>query len=245
VDDDLLGAPSHTETGGGEPEAGTLEEHGDLCALGEEVLNGSVGVELALGVVELSLKLAALVLAELNLLGGRVALGLVARHLHRGLVHVADDLLGLLLAEPLLRLADGGLDDVLVKTLEHLKVLADGAAVIIETIEGEVKAVLKANTTELALVLDTQAEGQIHMMGRLYDELPSVVVDVGLLGLGSRIRADIGDGKLGGVKVSGENDRVGHGSLGLGGILGGGNLKSIFDAGVASLSICIANQTYH
>jgi hypothetical protein len=214
VDDDLLGTPGHTETGGGEPEAGTLEEHGDLCALREEVLNGSVGVELTLGVVELGLKLAVLVLAELNLLGGRVALGLITRHLYSGLVHIADDLLGLLLAKPLLRLADGGLDDILVKGLEHLKVLIDRAAILIEAVQGEVKAVLKADTAELALVLDTQAEGQIHMVGRLDNELTAIVVNVCLLGLGSRIRADIGDGKLGGVEVSGENDRVGHCRLG-------------------------------
>ncbi len=216
VDDDLLGAPGHTETGCSEPEAGALEENSDLCALRQEVLNGSIGVELTLGVVELGLKLAALVLAELNLLGGRVALGLITRHLHRGLVHITDDLLGLLLAEPLLRLADGGLDDELIKGLEHLVVLANRAAVVIVAIEREVKAVLKASTTELALVLDTQAEGEVHMVGSLDNELTAIVVNVGLLGLGSRIRADIGDGELGGVEVGSENDRVGHLRRGLG-----------------------------
>ncbi len=216
MDDDLLGAPGNTETGCSEPEAGALEENGDLCALRKEVLNGSVGVELALRVVELGLKLAALVLAELNLLGGSVSLGLITRHLHRGLVHIADDLLGLLLAEPLFGLADGGLDDELVEGLEHLVVLADRAAVVVVAVEREVEAVLEAGPTELALVLDTESEGEVHMVGSLDDELSTIVVDVGLLGLSSRVRADIGDGKLVGVEVGSENDRVGHLRRGLG-----------------------------
>ena len=205
VNGNLLRTPRQAKLGAREPDAAAGDDGRHLNALGEHLLHGETRIRAAMDVIELGLKVIA-VLAKGHLqirgicrrLAIRTHAVFDARRVER-LDHLTTHV-GL---EPRLAVLDALINHLLVQRRQSIQELLDVLTLLL-TAEGDVDGIL--GRTEL--VVDVQAKRKGHGHGGLHGQRLTIVVEVG--GLGAILeRARSRDGNAGGVELGGV-DNAGH-----------------------------------
>ena len=203
---DLLRAPRQAKLGTRKPHAAASDDGRHLNALGEHLLHGKARIRAAMDIVELGLKVIA-VLAKGHLqirrISGRLAIRTHAVFDARR-VERLDHLTAHVSLEPRLAVLDALVNHLLVQRRESIQELLDVLTLLL-TAKGDVDGILG----RAKLVIDVQAERKGHGHGGLHGERLTIVVEVG--GLGAILeRARGRDGNAGSVKLGGV-DNGGHG----------------------------------
>ena len=205
VNRNLLRAPRQAKLGAREPDAAAGDDGRHLNALGEHLLHGKTRIRAALDIVELGLKvIAVLAKGHLQIRGIRSRLAIRthavfdARRVER-----LNDLTAHVGLEPRLAVLDTLVNHLLVQRRESIQELLDVLALLL-TAKGDVDGILG----RAELVVDVQAKRKGHGHGGLHGQRLTIVVEVGRLGAILE-RARSRDGNAGGVELGGV-DNAGH-----------------------------------
>ena len=202
---DLLRTPRQAKLGTRKPDAAAGDDGRDLNALGKHLLHGKTRIRAAMDIIELGLKVIA-VLAKGHLqirgIGSRLAIRAHAVFDARR-VERLDHLTAHLRLEPRLAVLDALINHLLVQRRQSIQELLDVIALLL-TAKGDVHGILG----RAELVIHVQAEGKGHGHRGLHGERLTIVVEVG--GLGAILeRARGRDGNAGSVELGGV-DNAGH-----------------------------------
>ena len=202
---DLLRAPRQTKLGARKPDAAAGDNGRHLNTLGEHVLHRKTRIRAAMDIVELGLKvIAVLAKGHLQIRGIRRWLAILthavfdARRVER-----LDDLTAHVGLEPRLAVLDTLVNHLLVQRRQRIQELLDVVALLL-TAKGDVDGILG----RAKLVIHVQTKGKRHGHSGLHGQRLTIVVEVG--GLGAILeRARGRDGNAGSVKLGGV-DNAGH-----------------------------------
>ena len=202
---DLLRLPRQAKLGARKPHALAGDDGRHLNTFGEHLLHGKTRIRAALDIIELGLKvIAVLAKIHLQIRGIRSRLAILAHAVFDARrVERLDDLTAHLGLEPRLAVLDTLVNHLLVQRRQSIQELLDVIALLL-TAKGDVHGILG----RAELVIHVQAEGKRHGHGGLHGQRLAIVVEVG--GLGAILeRARGRDGNTGRVKLGGV-DNAGH-----------------------------------